>query len=62
MSKRQPEETREGDRESSREPDVPSIASRRRRLAKLIGRLLARHWLREKRSAQGKTQVNNRPR
>jgi hypothetical protein len=33
----------------SEDPDAASIAPRRERLAKLLGRLLARHWLREKR-------------
>ena len=45
-----------GDSQStpSKELSTPSTSARRERLATLIGRLLARHWLREKRSRAGK--------
>ena len=55
MSKGQPEKMGQASRKPPcEEPNALSIASRRQRLAKLLGRLLARHWLREKRL--GRTQ------
>jgi hypothetical protein len=51
MSKRHRKKSVRGSRKTSREEfDAPSIALRRQRLAKLLGRLLARHWLQEKKS------------
>lgn len=48
MRKRQSDNCEEPQGSARQEITAPSIASRRDRLAKLVGRLLSRSWLREK--------------
>ncbi len=58
MMKQKSEEMSRTSQESPREErNAPSVTMGRERLARLLGRLLARHWLREKRL--GKTQSEN---
>ena len=54
MSKRLAEEASGGSKVSPRDDtDAHNITCCRRRLARLIGRLLARHWMREKLGGRG---------
>ena len=59
MSKGSTGSSRSGNGACRAEIEDDSVTSRRERLAKLIGRLLARYWLREKRSGKERTEIRN---